>query len=89
MGLSLLEAQLLINRGISDPSTARSFLSPRLSQLLDPMLLRDMDRAVATILKAVEEQRPITIYGDFDVDGLTATALLVRFFASLDIPASA
>ena len=88
-GLSILEAQLLIHRGISDPTTARSFLSPRLSQLLDPMLLKDMDRAVASILRAVEEQRPITIYGDFDVDGLTATALLLRFFTSLDIPASA
>ena len=87
--LSLLEAQLLIHRGISDAGTAHSFLSPRLSQLLDPMLLKDMDRAVASILRAVEDQRPITIYGDFDVDGLTATALLLRFFASLDIPASA
>jgi single-stranded-DNA-specific exonuclease len=88
-GLSLLEAQLLIHRGISDASTVHAFLSPRLSQLLDPMLLKDMDRAVASILRAVEDQRPITIYGDFDVDGLTATALLLRFFASLDIPASA
>ncbi len=88
-GLSLLEAQLLIHRGISDPNKARSFLSPRLSQLLDPMLLKDMDRAVASILKAVEDRRPITIYGDFDVDGLTATALLLRFFKSIEIPASA
>jgi single-stranded-DNA-specific exonuclease len=88
-GLPPLEAQLLINRGISDASMARSFLSPRLSRLHDPMLLKDMDRAVASILEAIEGQRPITIYGDFDVDGLTATALLLRFFASLDIPACA
>lgn len=87
-GISLLQAQLLINRGITDTSSAISFLSPRLSSLKDPMLLKDMDMAVDTIVGAIENQENITIYGDYDADGITATALLVNFFSSFGIPVS-
>jgi single-stranded-DNA-specific exonuclease len=87
-GLTTLQAQLLINRGISNPSQAKSFLCPRLDCMADPMLLKDMDRALAVILKAVEVRKKITIYGDYDADGLTATALLLNFFKCLGIETS-
>ncbi len=83
-----LQAQLLINRGITDSFSAASFLAPKLSQLLDPMLLQDMDVAVERILAAIERQEKITIYGDYDADGITATALLLNFFSSIGISAS-
>jgi single-stranded-DNA-specific exonuclease len=87
-GITPLQAQLLINRGITDTSSALSFLTPRLSDLTDPMLLRDMDMAVEMIVGAIENQEKITIYGDYDADGITATALLVNFFSSLGIQVS-
>jgi len=86
--ISTLKAQILINRGISDSSSIKSFLSPRLSNLIDPMLLKDMDKAVELILKAIQNREKITIYGDYDADGITATTLLLNLFSSLDIPAS-
>ena len=88
IGLDPIGAQLLINRGLSDRDPALSFMSPRLSNLLDPMLLKDMDRAVEMVVHALEEKKKITIYGDFDADGITSTALLVKFFWALDIPVS-
>lgn len=87
-GLSILETQLLINRGISDSGSVRSFLSPRLSNLMDPMILKDMDIAIELIVGAIENRGHIAIYGDYDADGLTATALLLNFFSSLHIPVS-
>ena len=86
--LTPLQLQLLINRGISDPRKAESFLYPRLSDMADPMLLKDMADATATIIESIEKKEKITIYGDYDADGLTATALLLNFFSSLGIPAS-
>jgi single-stranded-DNA-specific exonuclease len=56
--------------------------------MADPMLLKDMDCALAMILKAVEDREKITIYGDYDADGLTATALLLNFFTCLGIEVS-
>ena len=86
--ISTLKAQILINRGISDSRSIKSFLSPRLSNLMDPMLLKDMDKAVGLILKAIQNHEKISIYGDYDADGITATTLLLNLFSSLDIPAS-
>jgi single-stranded-DNA-specific exonuclease len=86
--LSLLEAQLLMARGIATKSDARSFLFPRLSQLTDPSLLKDLDAAVERILQALEAKENITIYGDYDADGMTATALLLNFFRDLGVPVS-
>lgn len=88
MGISLIEAQILSNRGISGEDAIATFLSPRLSHLLDPMFMKDMDEAVSLILSAIAAKEPISIYGDFDADGLTATALLVNFLSDLQIPVS-
>ncbi|MBL7173520.1 MAG: single-stranded-DNA-specific exonuclease RecJ [Desulfobacteraceae bacterium] len=85
-GITPLQAQLLINRGITDTESAESFLSPRLSQMPDPMLMKGMDPAVKTILAAMDKRDKITIYGDYDADGLTATAVLLNFFSDLGIP---
>jgi len=85
-GLSLLEAQILIHRGILDPQAVTSFLLPRLANLLDPFLMKDMPEAIGLILSAIDWHNPITIYGDYDADGLTATALLFHFLSSLSVP---
>jgi single-stranded-DNA-specific exonuclease len=87
-GITPLKAQLLINRGISDKDSASSFLSPRLTDLLDPMLLKDMDKAVDAILYSIENQEHIAVYGDYDADGITATAVLLNLFSSINVRAS-
>ena len=86
--LTPLQAQLLINRGISDGESVRSFMRPQLADMADPMMMKGMDEAIATILKSIENKEKITIYGDYDADGLTATALLSNFLSSIDIPVS-
>jgi len=88
LGISNLLASLLINRNVSSPDSARSFLSPRLGALRDPFLLKDMARAVELITSFIEKKKKITIYGDYDADGLTATALLVDLFSGLGTPIS-
>jgi single-stranded-DNA-specific exonuclease len=69
-------ASLLLSRGISDPAAARTFLAPAIDDLIDPMLMLGMDVATARIQRAVRSSEPILIYGDYDVDGTTATVLL-------------
>ncbi len=86
-GVSLLQAELLLHRGIKTPDAARRFLSPRLADLTPPETLQDMEDAVERILRAARKGLPVTVYGDYDADGLTATALLVRFFSDLGLEA--
>jgi single-stranded-DNA-specific exonuclease len=69
-------AQLLLARCISDPAAAEAFLNPSIEDLHNPMLMLGMDLAVARIQQAVRTSEPILIYGDYDVDGTTATVLL-------------
>ena len=88
-GLSLLEAQVLVHRGIDRPQEVEAFLLPRLADLLDPYLLKDMRESVELILSTMDRREPITIYGDYDADGLTATALLSNFLSSLHVPVHA
>jgi len=76
LGVSRLLAQCLVNRGLTDPDGASRFLKPRLEQLADPFLLPNMRVAVARLFKARETSQTITIFGDYDVDGITSTALL-------------
>jgi len=83
---SALTAQLLVNRDISDVEEARRFLDPRLSDLKSPFLLKGMTEAVERILKALDDQEPIVVWGDYDVDGVTSTTLLMRFFRDAGIP---
>lgn len=83
MGLSLPVAKVLVSRGFRDPAGARSFLSPRLSDLSDPFELTDMERAAARIWKAIDNRELIVVFGDFDADGVTATAALVQVLRQL------
>lgn len=71
-------AHLLIQRGIATPDAARMFLDPEAQQLSDPFLLTDMDRAVARIEQARERGERVLVFGDYDVDGLSATAIMYR-----------
>jgi single-stranded-DNA-specific exonuclease len=85
-GISAIKARLLINRGILNPQDIETFLFPKLSGLIDPMQLKDMEEGAAIIISAIERQVKIAIFGDYDADGLTATAVLVNFFTELGIP---
>ena len=69
-------AKILVNRGLSDPQMAESFLKPTLSDLLDPFLLKDIDRGVERVIYALKENQKIMIFGDYDVDGITAVSLI-------------
>lgn len=72
-------ATLLVQRGINTYEEARSFFRPSLNSLHDPFLMKDMDKAVARIEKAIQNNEKILIYGDYDVDGTTAVALVYIF----------
>src|SRR5947199_1444785 len=78
-----LLAQCLINRGFSDAPLIEPFLEPRLKQLADPFLLPDMDKAVDRLLRAREQNELLVVFGDYDVDGVTSTALLVEVLRPL------
>lgn len=74
-GFGVLLSRVLAARGIHTPEAARHLLDGR-DELSDPFLIKDMDKAVARIQRAVEEGEPIVIFGDYDVDGVSATAIL-------------
>ncbi len=76
ISISPIIAQLLINRGIRTVKDAEFFLNPSLLNLHDPFLMKSMKQAVARIKKAISSKEKILIYGDYDVDGISATALL-------------
>lgn len=76
LNISSLSAHLLLRRDISTVEEARQFLFCDISSLHDPFLLKDMGRAVERVLAALNKKESILIYGDYDADGLTATALL-------------
>jgi len=88
VGISKILASLLMNRNVTSADSAKSFLSPRLGALRDPFLIKDMDRAVDLITDFILKKKSITVYGDYDADGLTATSLLFDFFSRLEIPIS-
>lgn len=77
LGVSRIAAEILANRGYTDAEAAREFLSPSGASLHDPLLLRDMDRAVERLGRAVRERERILIYGDYDVDG-TASIIVLK-----------
>ena len=74
--VSPLIAQILINRQLHKEDTARSFLSPKLAELVEPEAMYGITDAAAIIRDAIEQGQKITIYGDYDVDGITSTAIL-------------
>src|SRR5882724_3163253 len=81
--ISPLLAQCLINRGLNEAASIGGFLEPRLKQLADPFLLPNMALAVERLLLARERKEPLVIFGDYDVDGVTSTALLLEVLRAL------
>ena len=77
--------RLLTTRGISSEAEALKFINPKYEDLSDPLTIPDMNLAVETIVKAVSKKEKIAIYGDYDVDGVTATALLCDFFHNVGV----
>src|SRR5690606_25928730 len=74
-------ASLLVQRGIENFEQAKKFFRPSLSDLHDPFLMKDMDRAVSRILEALERNENMLIFGDYDVDGTTSVALVWEFLS--------
>jgi single-stranded-DNA-specific exonuclease len=77
LSVSPLLAQVLINRGITDCQAASAFLRPKLTNLIGPEQMPSVEAAVARIKRAVKSREKITVYGDYDVDGITGVAILV------------
>jgi single-stranded-DNA-specific exonuclease len=75
--------ELLVQRGIEDFEKAKQFFRPSLSHLHNPWLMKDMDKAVARIMKAFEQNESIMVFGDYDVDGTTSVATLYQFLKSI------
>ncbi len=83
LGLPEKIVRILAFRGIADKDHINNFLAPSLHQLPRPHLMKGMGKAVAILLDALKLQKPITIFGDFDADGVTSTAILSLFFTEL------
>ena len=79
LNISSAAARMLVVRGIQTADEARAFVRPSLDKLHDPFLMKDMDKAVERLHQAITQGEKILIYGDYDVDGTTAVALMYRF----------
>lgn len=79
LGISSAAARMLVVRGIQTADEARAFVRPSLDKLHDPFLMKDMDKAVERLHQAITKGEKILIYGDYDVDGTTAVAVMYRF----------
>ncbi|MDF7806800.1 single-stranded-DNA-specific exonuclease RecJ [Pontiellaceae bacterium B12219] len=82
-GLPTPIARILVQRGFRTAAEAEAFMNPRLADLSDPYLLPDMEKAVSRLWKAIDAQETITVFGDYDVDGVTSASLLTRIFRAL------
>ena len=85
LDMSPILCGLLLRRGIKTAAEAKSFFRPKLSDLHDPFLMKDMDIAVARLNKALGRKERIMVYGDYDVDGTTAVALVYKFLQQFSL----
>ena len=83
LGVSPIVASLLINRGVTSVEEGRAFLDCRLERLHHPLMMKGIQTAVTRVLAGIKRQERILVYGDYDVDGITATALLVKVLTRL------
>ena len=81
--LSPLVARLLIKRGFDSIEAVDKFLCATEDDFYDPFLLKGMDKLVKRIKKAIENNEKVLIFGDYDVDGVSASAILIKYFASI------
>ena len=79
LNITEITAKLLINRGYTDTESAAAFIAKSDSFLYDPFLMKDMEKAVARIKQAIDKHEKITIYGDYDVDGITSVSILYMY----------
>lgn len=79
LGVDKLIAEMLYRRGIKTPDAATQFFAPKLTDLYDPFLMKDMDKAVQRLVQAIDRQENVIIYGDYDVDGTTSVALCYSY----------
>ena len=84
LGVDRIIATLLVERGVTTFEEARRFFRPGLDQVNDPFLMKGMKEAIARINKAIDEQQRIMVYGDYDVDGTSAVALVYSYLKELD-----
>jgi len=82
LNVNMTIARLLVQRGINTFNEAKAFFRPRLSDLHDPFLMKDMEKAVARVHQAIQNQEKVIVYGDYDVDGTTSVALMYTFLKS-------
>ena len=82
LNVNMVIANLLAQRGITSYAEAQSFFRPKLSDLHDPFLMKDMDKAVERLERAIDNQEKVLIYGDYDVDGTTSVAMMYQFLRS-------
>lgn len=78
-------ARVLAIRGVTSVEKARLFFRPEISHVHDPFLMKDMDRAVERLLRAIDTSERVLVYGDYDVDGTTSTALMVSFLRDMGL----
>jgi len=83
LNISEILGQLLVQRGITDFDAAKTFFRPQLNDLHDPFLMKDMDKAVTRLQKAISDNEKIMIYGDYDVDGTTSVSMVYHFLSQL------
>lgn len=87
--IPVIVAKVLINRGFTDAAEAKKFLDKNSDGFYSPSLLTDMDKAVARIKEAISKKEHVVVYGDYDVDGITSTALLVSYLRENGVNAKA
>jgi len=83
LGINPIISQILTNRDISSPDEARKYLSPSLFDLHNPFLMKDMQKGVRRLIKAIYNREKIVIYGDYDADGITSIVVLLKFLKEI------
>lgn len=83
LGINKALCEILVKRGFDTYEKAKSFFRPEWSQLPDPMLMKDMDKAVQGVIRAISENKKILVFGDYDVDGTTSVAMMYQFLKKI------
>jgi len=85
LGIEVRWARMLVSRGVRDVETARRFLTPSLTDVPDPSVMRGLDRAAERLVEAIVRGDRVALYGDYDVDGVTSTVLLATFLQAVGL----
>lgn len=88
LGINPIVSQILTNRNIQTTDEAKKYLSPSLKDLHNPFLMKDVQEGVHRLIKAIYSREKIAVYGDYDADGVTSVATLLKFLQEIDVPAA-